>query len=317
MKNKKKTVLILGASGFIGRNCVESFLNKGFKVKGVYFKNKPKFKKKIKLFKHDLKSSIGLGKIFKDVDILIQSAATTSGAKDIVSRPFIHVNDNAIINSVITKVAYEKKIPIVVNFSCTVMYKSSETPLKEHQVFPNTILKNYFGAAWMKIYVEKLCEFYSRFGVNKFIVVRHSNVYGPYDKFDLNKSHVFGATISKILNNKNGIIEVWGNGEEKRNFIYVEDLISFLFIAIKKQKNNFELYNLGDRKSISIKNLVKKIIKTSGKKLRITYNMSKPTLKTSISIDSSKAIKDLGWKQKYNIDKGISKTIKWYKNYYK
>ena len=90
-----------------------------------------------------------------------------------------------------------------------------------------------------------------------------------------------------------------------------------MFIAIKKQKNNFELYNLGDRKSISIKNLVKKIIKTSGKKLRITYNLSKPTLKTSISIDSSKAIKDLGWKQKYNIDKGISKTIKWYKNYYK
>ena len=236
IQNKKKNILVLGASGFIGKNCVEFFLKKNFIVSGVYFKNKPKFSKKIKLYKHDLKKEKGLSKIFKNIDILIQAAATTSGAKDIVSKPFIHVNNNAIINSVITSVAFETKIPRIINFSCTVMYKSSKKPLKENQFYPNNILPNYFGAAWMKIYVEKLCEFYSSFGINKFTLIRHSNIYGPYDKYDLKKSHVFGATIAKIMNSKNKLIEVWGNGSEQRNFLHIDDLMNFIYLALKKQK---------------------------------------------------------------------------------
>ena len=79
------------------------------------------------MFKHDLTKKKGLNKIFKDTDILIQAAATTSGAKDIVSKPFIHVNNNAIINSVVTSVAFATKGSRIINFSCTVMYKSSKT----------------------------------------------------------------------------------------------------------------------------------------------------------------------------------------------
>ncbi|MBD1144012.1 NAD-dependent epimerase/dehydratase family protein [Pelagibacterales bacterium SAG-MED33] len=316
MKKINKRILVLGASGFIGRNCVEYFLKKNYIVSGVYFKNKPKFSKKIKLYKHDLTKEKGLNKIFKNIDILIQAAATTSGAKDIVSKPFIHVNSNAIINSVVTSVAFEKKIPRIINFSCTVMYKSSKKPLKESQFYPDKILSNYFGAAWMKIYVERLCEFYSRFGVNKFTLIRHSNIYGPYDKFDLKKSHVFGATISKCMNQKNKDIEVWGNGSEQRNFLHIDDLMNFIDLVIKKQKKNYGLYNLGNNKSISIKNLVIKIRNLSKNKIPITFNLKKPTLKININIDSSKAKKEFGWKQKISLEKGIKKTINWYKENY-
>ena len=176
------------------------------------------FQKKIKLYKHDLKKEKGLNKIFRNTDILIQAAATTSGAKDIVAKPFIHVNNNAIINSVVTSVAYETKVPRIINFSCTVMYKSSKKPLKENQFYPDRILSNYFGAAWMKIYVEKLCEFYSKFGVNKFTLIRHSNIYGPYDKFDLKKSHVFGATVAKIMNKKINLLKFGGMEVNKGTF---------------------------------------------------------------------------------------------------
>lgn len=316
MKKINKRILVLGASGFIGRNCVEYFLKKNYTVSGVYFQNKPKFSKKIKLYKHDLKKEKGLNKIFNNIDILIQAAATTSGAKDIVSKPFIHVNNNAIINSVVTSVAFETKIPRIINFSCTVMYKSSKKPLKESQFYPDKILSNYFGAAWMKIYVEKLCEFYSRFGVNKFTLIRHSNIYGPYDKFDLKKSHVFGATISKFMNQKNKFIEVWGNGSEERNFLYIDDLMNFIDLVIKKQKKNYGIYNLGNNKSISIKNLVIKIRNISKNKIPIIFNLKKPTLKININIDSSKAKKEFGWKQKISLEKGIKKTINWYKENY-
>ena len=92
-------------------------------------------------------------------------------------------------------------------------------------------------------YREK-CEFYSRLGKNKYTIIRHSNVYGPYDKYDLKKSHVFGATVSKVINTKNGDIKIWGNGEEKRDLMYVGDLSTIIFLAIKKQKKIFLVYSM-------------------------------------------------------------------------
>ena len=62
------------------------------------------------------------------------------------------------------------------------------------------------------------CNFYSSLGITKYTVIRHSNIYGPYDKFDLEKSHFMGATITKVLTAKN--IEVWGEGKESRDFVY-------------------------------------------------------------------------------------------------
>ena len=66
------------------------------------------------------------------------------------------------------------------------------------------IKSTYFGAGHTKVYLEKMCEFYARFGKTKHTVIRHSNIYGPYDKFDLEKSHVFGATVAKIFNSTDG-----------------------------------------------------------------------------------------------------------------
>ncbi len=307
----KKKMLILGASGFIGKNCVEHFLKlKKYNIEGTYFKNRPNLN--IKLYKLDLRSEKNLKKIFKNKDIIIQAAASTSGAKDIINKPFIHVNDNAIINSVISKVAYETEVPHIINFSCTIMYPNSNRPLKENEIKFEKIFDKYFGAAWMKLFVEKKCEFYSRFKKNKYTLIRHSNIYGKHDKFDLERSHVFGATITKVLKSKKNFIEVWGDGKEKRNFLFIEDLLNFIELAINKQSEYFKLYNLGANKSISIKDLVKKIIKVSQKKISIKFLKSKPTLKTNININSSKAKKELKWKQKYDLEFGIKKTIDWY-----
>jgi GDP-L-fucose synthase len=194
-----------------------------------------------------------------------------------------------------------------------VMYHNSKKPLKENQIKTDKIFNKYFGAAWMKLFVEKKCEFYAKFRKNKYTIIRHSNIYGPHDKFDLEKSHVFGATITKVLKKKKNFIEVWGDGSEKRNFLYIDDLTSFILLSIKNQKDYFKLYNLGSDKSISIKHLVKSIIKCSGNDIKIKFLKSGPTLKTNILIDSSKAKKELGWKQKFGLEKGIKLTMKWYK----
>ena len=194
------------------------------------------------------------------------------------------------------------------------MYKSSKRPIKENNFNPlKDIEPKYFGVATTKVYNENMCDFYSRIGKTKFTAIRHSNIYGPYDKYDLERSHVFGATVTKVMTAKKEIV-VWGRGTEKRDLLHVDDLVSFIKLSIKKQKNKFELLNCGAGYSISINNLVKKIIKISGKKLKIKYDLSKPTIPTYLSVNCDMARKKFGWKPKVNLDNGIKKTVDWWKD---
>jgi len=248
------------------------------------------------------------------MDIVIIAAATTSGAKDIFERPYIHVTDNVIMNSIITRSAFDNNCKHVVFLSCTVMYHSSKNKIKESDFNLNKeIYPNYFGGAWMKIFSEKMCEFYSRLGRNKYTIIRHSNVYGPYDKYDLKKSHVFGATVNKVANSKNGKVNIWGHGRENRDFIYVEDLCKFVELAVKKQKKKFDLFNVGYGKLISINELTKKIAKHMNKKIDLVNDLSKKTLETNVVLDCSKAKKEIGWEISTSLDEGIKKTLKWFK----
>lgn len=310
-------IVILGATGFIGRNLAEYYSKKkNYQVYAVYNLRKPWKNKNIKFLKADLTNKSDVDKVLKDKDIVIQAAATTSGSKDIVNKPYIHVTDNAVINSYVLRSSYENSNKIFVFLSCSIMYQSSKTPIKENSLNLNKDpYPSYFGAAWMKIFIEKSCEFYSRFKKTKYLVIRHSNIYGPHDKFDLEKSHVFGATLTKVMKAKKNI-EVWGHGNERRDFLHVDDLVNFIDIAIKKQKSFFELVNVSYGKSISIKDLVKKIIKASNKNIQIIFNKSKPNIKTNISLSNNLVKKKFNWKPKIKIENGIKKTIDWYlKNY--
>jgi GDP-L-fucose synthase len=313
--NKQK-ILVCGATGFIGRNMVEYFLKRSdMEVIGV-FNKRPKYDlPNLKWVKADLNKAEDVSRVLDGIDIVIQAAATTSGSKDIVARPYIHVTDNAVMNSLLFRAAFEEKVKHVIFFSCTVMLQSSDKPQSEEDYDANSDLHpRYFGVGHTKLYMEKMCDFYSRIGETKYTVIRHTNIYGPHDKFDLERSHVFGATITKVLTAKNGKISVWGTGEEERDLLYVDDLNNFVESALENQKKSYALYNCGYGSSISIKSLVNKIISASGRKLLVDHDLSQPTIKTSLSLNCSKAEKDLGWKPKTSIDDGIAKTIVWWNN---
>jgi len=312
----KTKVLVCGATGFIGRNIVESFAKRGdFEVYGTYLNSKPLDNPRIKMIQVDLTNKEGVNRVLKGMDLIIQAAATTSGAKDIITKPYYHVADNAVMNSLIFRAAHEHKVSHVVFFSCTNMYQSSDIPVKETDFDANKeMYPSYFGVGWTKVYIEKMCEFYSRIGNTKYTVIRHSNIYGPYDKFDLERSHVFGATMTKVMTaDDGGKIVVWGTGEEKRDLLYISDLVSFVELAIDRQKSKFGLYNVGYGSSISVSNLVKKIIACSEKDIEIEYDLSKPTIKTKLSLDITRAKNSLVWFPKVSLDGGILKTMGWYK----
>jgi len=313
----KRKLLIFGSTGFIGRNAAEILSeNDNFEVYGTYNNSEPLTNPKIRMIRADLTNKEDVDNAVKGKDIVIQAAATTSGAKDITERPYRHVTDNAVMNALILRSVYDSNAASFIFLSCTTMYRSSDLPVKESDFSADEEMNSkYFGGAWTKVYNEKMCEFFSRIGSTKYTVVRHSNIYGPYDKFDLERSHVFGATITKVMTaSDGGKIIVWGNGEEERDLLHVYDLVSFFERVIEKQNSRFELFNAGSGSSVSIRELVKKIIVHSEKTLNVEYDLTKPTIKTKICLDSTKAEKMLEWRAKISLDEGIKKTLKWYEN---
>ena len=234
---KKTKILVTGITGFIGRNIAERLIQRDdVELYGTYFRSKPHKSfiknKKITLSKVNLTKKDHVDKIIAGKDIIIQAAAVTTGSKDVVTRPYVHVTDNAVMNSLIFRACFENKVQHLIFFSCTTMYPNQQKPVKEED-FNHKIIDKYFGVGWTKVYIEKMCEFYSRISKTKYTAIRHSNIYGPYDKYDLERSHFFGATITKVLTEKGDKISVWGDGSEERDLLYVSDLVDFVETVIK------------------------------------------------------------------------------------
>ena len=285
-----------------------------FEVYGTYHKSESGRDKSVTWVRADLTKKEDVDRAVLGMDIIIQAAATTSGAKEIVSKPYYHVTDNAVMNSLIFRSAFEQNVKRVIFFSCTVMYQPSDVAVKETDFDANKeIFKSYFGVGWTKVYIEKMCEFYSRISKTQYTVIRHSNIYGPYDKYDLERSHVFGATLTKVMTAQSGTITVWGDGTEERDLLYVSDLVSFVHRAIDAQTSPFEIFNVGYGQSIPIRDLVAKIIQHSGRNLTISYDTSKPTIKTKLFLDCAKAKEMLGWSSTISLDQGINITLAWYR----
>jgi nucleoside-diphosphate-sugar epimerase len=312
-----KKILICGATGFIGRNITEKLSKKSdYEVHAVRFQRPAYLCPNVTWHHADLRRPEEIERVFKGMDIIIQAAATTSGSKDIIERPHIHVTDNAVMNAYLFRAAFEHKVKQVIFFSCTVMYPSSDVGLKEADLDANLPLHpRYFGVGHTKLYLEKMCKFYASISdYTKFTAIRHSNIYGPHDKYDLVKSHVFGATMTKVMMAKDKVI-VWGEGEEERDLLYVSDLVNFVERSIEKQTYKYRLYNCGFGQAIKIKDLVQKIVHHSGKSLSIEHDLSQPTINTRLFLDCTLAKKELGWQPTITLDEGIKKSLAWWKEH--
>ena len=311
----RQRVLVCGATGFIGRNTVEQ-LSRRKDIELVAIEHeKPRFEcPNVEWITANLTHQEDVARALQGIDTVIQAAATTSGAGDIVNRPYIHTADNAVMNSHIFRAAYDQNVGQVVFFSCTVMYPSSEIALREDD-FTGEIAPHYFGVGWTKVYLEKMAEFYAGLGRTKYTVLRHSNIYGPHDKYDLERSHMFGATVTKVMTAHGGPIVVWGEGEEARDLLYVDDLVDCVERAMERQDQPFDLYNIGYGEAFPVKEVVRRIITASGKDLEMEFDRSKPTLKTSLFLDCSRAQTGLKWQPTTDFNEGIKATLEWYRKF--
>lgn len=309
----KTKVLICGATALTGRNIAERLmLDPRFEVYGTHFRHAP-YPGNIMWHQVDLRRPEDVKRIVKDMDIVIHAAAVTFGSKMTMDNPFGQITDNAIMSSYILRAICEQKVGHFIFFSSATTYQPSEVPLKESDFDGNIPLyPRYAGIGNTKIYLEKICEFTTVISDTKVTVIRPSNIYGPYDKFVLDYSHVLPATITKVMRAQNHIT-VWGDGSEKRDFVYVDDLVDFVVLAIENQKEKYELLNCGCGNAISVKDLVYKIMDIAGKNhLSVFYDLSQPTIKKNVSLDCSLAKEKIGWTLKVDLDEGIKRTMEWY-----
>jgi len=219
------------------------------------------------------------------------------------------------MNAWIFREAMLSKVGHVLFPSCTVMYQPKEFPQKESDWnASDEIYPSYFGVGNMKVFNENMCDFYSRLGTTKFTAFRHSNVYGPYDKFDLDKCHVVPAFVKKVSDAVSEF-EVWGTGKAKRDVIYISDLINFIDLCIKNQKNAYELFNCGAGEAFPILQLARTVMKLQSKELQLIMDKTKPDIPTTVILDCEKAKKILGWEPKVGLEEGLRKTCDWYNQY--
>ncbi len=313
----KKTLVITGATGFVGRNLVNHFARDGqYDVRAVWHL-RPPFEAEtgsVDWVRADLTLDEDVRRVLDGADIVVQAAATTSGAGDIVRRPHIHTTDNAVMNSLLLRAAHDLMISQFLFFSCSVMYQPAEEPIKETDFKASEPMHpQYFAAGWTKVYIEKMCEFYAGLGRTKISVLRHSNVFGPHDKYDLERSHMFGAMVTKVMTALDGdTITIWGSGEEARDLIHVDDLVRCVDDCLNRQKEAFGLFNVGSGRAISVNKIVAKIITASGKKLSVQHDVSKPTIPVTLSLDCGLIADRVGWSPRVSIDDGIKTTLRWW-----
>lgn len=307
--------LICGATGFIGRNVAARFgtLFPG-KVTCVYHNASPPEIDGVRWIQADLCKDDQVNSLIRAGDIVIQAAATTSGSKDILERPHIHTTDNAVMNSLLLRACYENSATQFIFFSCPIVYPPYLGRALKEIDCTGEVGSAHFPSGWTKMYIEKMCEFYSGLGRTRHMVIRHSNCYGPHDKYDLDRSHMYGATVTKVMKAENGgTITVWGPGTEGRDLLYVDDVVDFIVAALQ-QKNVFDLVNIGCGQAYAVIDVVKTIIKASGKNLRVEHDLSKPHIPSQIWLDCSRALERYGWKPKTSLEEGTRQTLEWFRD---
>jgi len=308
-----KNVLITGGAGITGHAMIRKMLNEGAYVRATEYKNrKIKIKhKNLEVFSCDLMKHEDCISSLKDIDICFNFVAFIRGAEgqteshnrlDLVRKnlfPSINMFDAAI----------KTKIDRFGFIGSSTMYPDTSEIMKEDNAFSGEPHQVYVGVGHMKRYCEKVIEYYSKISKTKFARIRTSAIYGPHDAFSEN-GHAIPQLIMKADNRMNPF-EVWGDGTQVRDFVYVEDIVDALALVTEKKADTTP-YNVATGKGTTITELVNKITKIYGYEPVLKYDVTKPTMIHKRLLDVSKIEKELDWKSKYDLTTGLKNTIDWY-----
>ncbi|MCA9422540.1 MAG: NAD-dependent epimerase/dehydratase family protein [Nitrospira sp.] len=315
---KGSKVLVTGAGGFLGTNMAKRLVEEGSYVRGTLHTRGPQFEhQKLEYVKADLTNMEECRRVVEGMDYVFMCAANTSGAAVMATQPLAHVTPNVVMNAQMLEASYQAKVKKFLFISSSAAYPpSGERPISEEEMFAGDPYEAYFSVGWMKRYGEVLCRIYSEKIKDpmKTVVVRPSNVYGPYDKFDFERSHVTAALIRKVVERQNPL-EVWGTGEDVRDLIYVEDFVDAVMLAMATL-DQFEPVNIGYGNGRRVRDVLTTLLEVDQfQNANVVINPTKPSMIPIRLVDVEKATVQLGFSAKTNLQVGLKKTLRWYRDH--
>ena len=308
---KKSKILVAGGTGLVGANLVQYLVETGADVRASHCTHEPPLYKNLfsKFNFTDLNQCL---EATKDCDEVYICAAQTFGVQSSKDNPTSMLLPNLQINSNLLEASRANGIKKVQFISSSIVYQEASFPIREDQLDLNiNPFSLYLGTGWTKRYVEQLCHFYNtRFDMDV-TVIRPTNIYGPYDKFEEGLSHVIPALIKRAVAKEDPFV-VWGDGTSVKDFVFVEDFVRDMVDVMKLGKSCFPL-NIAGGEPLTIRDAVDAILSVSGHTIKPVYDATKPTALKYRMLDTTKFESLLGKRKRTPFKDGIKKTIDWYK----
>lgn len=305
ISKKIKKVWLAGHRGLVGKSILTILKKNKYEV---LFKTSKEL---------DLRNFIKVKNFIKknNPDLIIVTAGKVGGILANKNQPIDFYYDNLTIGNNIIKASYDAKVKNLIYLGSSCIYpKNINRKIFEKDLLKGELEKTNEGYAMAKISCTKYCNFINQNSKLNYITVMPCNVYGPNDNFHSTNSHVMASLIKKFVyakNTRKKNVVIWGTGLPKREFIYVDDLSNAILKIIQKNFDE-DIINVGVGYDITIKNLAKKISKILQYDGKIIHDKSKPDGTFRKLLDNSKITK-LGWSPSFDLDEGIQKTIKWFK----
>jgi GDP-L-fucose synthase len=255
-------------------------------------------------------------KLITDIkpDVVINAAAKVGGILANNTNRTEFILDNLKININILESLIKFPDIKLINLGSSCIYPlDAKNPIKESSLMTGKLEPTNSPYAMAKLTAIEMGDALRKEFGHKIINLMPTNLYGPSDNFSEKSSHVIPGLISrmnkaKIQNKKS--FEVWGTGQPKREFLYVDDLANAINFIINENIEE-DLLNVGSGQEITIEELVYKIKKVINYKGEITFDNNMPDGNPRKLLDSSR-LNSFGWKPKINLDKGLEDTYEWY-----
>jgi nucleoside-diphosphate-sugar epimerase len=303
-------ILLTGANGMVGKNIVE-----------VSLKHQHQF-----LSPSSQELNLLDGEAVKhylqihNPDMIIHAAGIVGGIQANMAQPVKFLVQNMQMGLNILMAANDCNIAKFLNLSSSCMYpKDALNPLGEDLILKGELEPTNEGYALAKVTSTRLCEYITKENSTRdYKTIIPCNIYGRFDKFDPDHSHMIPAVIRKLDEaKKNNLLDVdiWGDGEARREFMYAEDLAKFIFYAIENFEGMPQNLNVGLGHDYSINEYYQAVAKVVGFTGAFKHDLSKPVGMRQKLIDDTR-LREFGWGHQTSLTAGIQKTYKFYLSEY-
>ena len=326
MRWNRKNVLVTGGAGQIGSNLVQRLVEKGADVavadnlwrgkkSNLITNGKSLIDFETQFHEVDLVDYDSCRRVAEGREIIYHLADVVAGINYVFDNQFSVFNNNISMNSNMLRAAVAAGTQQYVYVGTACSYPAEKQsrlnppPFKEEDAYPASPESSY---GWSKLMGEYECELVQQEDLMDVGILRFHNVYGPPCEMSPEKSQVIPALIRKALNYPREEFIVWGSGNQRRAFVYVDDAVDAL-VSIVEAGMNKGVIQIGPDSSESIRNIAEIIVSFSGKEIEIRYDPSRREGDTDRVADWSKAKEILGWTPRTAIEAGLVRTFEWCK----